>query len=399
MAHATEDGQAGSPGAPPSGAAPSRAAPSGATPSRAAGTGSPATGLRFGGESCWVDLDGPVHYLDYGGPAGAPVIVAVHGLEGSAVNWSAIAPLLTGHYRVLAPDLAGHGFTRSAGRGVDVSSNRLLLHRFIEAVAASPVILMGNSMGGMISLSEAAAAPGTVAGLILLDPALPFMPVRPDPSVVMIFLAHLVPGLGQRVISRRRRLSPEELVAGVLSTVCADPSMVSPAVVEQHVEVARRRYGFTEADREFTLAARSVVSAAGYITGRSYRRALHSIRCPVLMLHGTLDRLIPVAAARMVARAHPGWSFIVLPGVGHVPQLEVPQECAAEIRGWLGPAGRGRAAAEAAAPGTAPPGTALPGRRPSSRGAPRRRPQRRRPREPRRRGSARQRTIPPAPAA
>ena len=101
-----------------------------------------------------------MHYLDYGGPAGAPVIVAVHGLEGCAVNWSAIAPLLTGRYRVLAPDLAGHGFTRSAGRGVDVSSNRLLLHRFIEAVAGSPVILMGNSMGGMISLSEAAAAAG-----------------------------------------------------------------------------------------------------------------------------------------------------------------------------------------------------------------------------------------------
>ena len=117
MTHSTGDGQTATPGAASSGAA------------------SPGTGPRFGGESCWVDLDGPVHYLDYGGPAGASVIVAVHGLEGSAVNWSALAPLLTDRYRVLAPDLAGHGFTRSAGRGVDVSSNRVLLHRFIEAVA------------------------------------------------------------------------------------------------------------------------------------------------------------------------------------------------------------------------------------------------------------------------
>jgi pimeloyl-ACP methyl ester carboxylesterase len=291
------------------------------------------------------------------GPAGAPVIVAVHGLEGCAVNWSALAPLLTDRYRVLAPDLAGHGFTRSAGRGVDVSANRLLLHRFIEAVAGSPVILMGNSMGGMISLSEAAAAPGTVTGLILLDPALPFMPVRPDPSVVGMFLVNMIPGVSQRIIRRRRQFSPDELVAGILATVCADPSRVSPEVVEQHVEVARRRFGFTEADREFTLAARSVVSAAGYVTGRAYRRAISAVRCPVLVLHGTLDRLIPVAAARMVARAHPAWSLVVLPGVGHVPQLEAPQSCAAEIREWLGPAGRG--AASAAAPqapgGTAPP--------------------------------------------
>lgn len=329
MAQATEDGQTASPGG-----------------------ASTRTGPRFGGESCWVDLDGPVHYLDYGGPAGAPVIVAVHGLEGCAVNWSAVAPLLTDRYRLLAPDLAGHGFTRSAGRGVDVSANQVLLHRFIKAVAGSPVILMGNSMGGMISLSEAAAAPGTVAGLILLDPALPFMPVRPDPSVVMMFLVNMVPGLSQRMLRRRHQYTPEELVTGVLATVCADPSRVPSAVVGQHVEVARRRFGFTEADREFTLAARSVVSAAGYITGRAYRRAIDSVRCPVLMLHGTLDRLIPVATARIVARKHPAWSLVVLPGVGHVPQLEAPDTCATEIREWLGPAGRGVSAAAATTPRT-----------------------------------------------
>ena len=84
---------------------------------------------------------------------------------------------------------------------------------------------------------------------MLLDPALPFMPARYDPAVVMMFLANLVPGLSQRMISRRRRFSPEELVAGVLSTVCADPSRISPAVMEQHVEVARRRFGASSARR------------------------------------------------------------------------------------------------------------------------------------------------------
>jgi pimeloyl-ACP methyl ester carboxylesterase len=54
------------------------------------------------GISRWTDLDGPVRYLDFGGPAGGPVIVCVHGLGGSAVNWTAVAPLLTGTCRVLA---------------------------------------------------------------------------------------------------------------------------------------------------------------------------------------------------------------------------------------------------------------------------------------------------------
>jgi pimeloyl-ACP methyl ester carboxylesterase len=65
------------------------------------------------------------------------------------------------------------------------------------------------------------------------------------------------------------------------------------------------------------------------------------------MLHGTQDRLIPVAMARLAARAHPAWSMVVLPGVGHVPQLEAPQVCATEIRDWLGAPGRGALAAAA----------------------------------------------------
>src|SRR5258708_12502619 len=90
----------------------------------------------------WADIDGPVHYLDFGGPARAPMIVCVHGLAGSAVNWSALAPLLTGSYRVLPPDLAGHGLTRSAGRGTDANPNPDLLDPFFPPTSASPLILL-----------------------------------------------------------------------------------------------------------------------------------------------------------------------------------------------------------------------------------------------------------------
>src|SRR5579859_5105424 len=126
------------------------------------------------GRSRWIDLDGPVHYLDFGGSADGPLVIAVHGLGGCAVNWSALAPMLTDRSRVLAPDLAGHGLTRSLGRSTAVAANRALLDRFVESTASGPVILMGNSMGGMISLLEAATAAARVAGLILIDAALPF---------------------------------------------------------------------------------------------------------------------------------------------------------------------------------------------------------------------------------
>ena len=67
---------------------------------------------------------------------------------------------------MLAVDLPGHGLTRSQGRGTGVPAMHALLHRFIEAVPVGPVILAGNSMGGMISLLEASTAPAAVAGVV-----------------------------------------------------------------------------------------------------------------------------------------------------------------------------------------------------------------------------------------
>lgn len=289
-------------------------------------------GPRPAGQSRWANLDGPVRYLDFGGPDDGPAIVCVHGLGGSAVNWWAIAPLLTDRYRVLAPDLAGHGLTQSRGRGTDVASNRALLHRFIEELATGPVILMGNSMGGMISLLEAIAAPGSVAGLILLDPAVPVVPARPDPFVVTMFALYLTPGVGRLMMDRRHQ-SPEAIVASIMSLVCVDPARVPADAVAQHVEVARQRAAFTGINRDYAAAVRSVVATAG--RSRSYRHGIRSIRCPVLVVHGDHDRLVPLAAARAVVRANPSWSLVVLAGVGHVPQLEVPQDTARVITGWL----------------------------------------------------------------
>jgi pimeloyl-ACP methyl ester carboxylesterase len=315
----------------------------GQTADRTDGLGGPSAGV-----SRWADLNGPVRYLDFGGPTDGPVIVSVHGLGGSAVNWTAIAPLLTGACRVLAPDLAGHGLTQSLGRGTDVAANRALLHRFVTSVTGGPVILMGNSMGGMISLLEASAAPATVAGLVLVDPALPFVPARPDPAVAAMFALFLTPGLRQAVQARRRRQAPAELVAGVLRLCCADPSRIDPEVIARHVEVAAQRARFPGIEADFAAAVRSVVRTVGYPLGRAYARRIRSVTCPVLLIHGTADRLVPVAAARAAARDNPSWLLREFPGVGHVPQLEAPQDTADAILRWLG-GGGGRAAQAARA--------------------------------------------------
>src|SRR5438552_1214348 len=118
-----------------------------------------------------IDLDGPVHYADFGGTG--PTLVLVHGLGGSHVNWMAVAPALARDARVLAVDLAGFGRTPLGERSADVHANRILLDRFLEGVAAGPAVLVGNSMGGLVAMMEAALAPERVAGLVLVAPAQP----------------------------------------------------------------------------------------------------------------------------------------------------------------------------------------------------------------------------------
>src|SRR5580658_7670330 len=103
-------------------------------------------------ESRTTDLEGPVHYLE--GGSGPPVVL-VHGLGGSHVNWLAVAPQLARKRHVLVPDLAGFGRTPLAGRSSSIEANRALLDSFLRVIVKEPAVLVGNSMGGLISILEA----------------------------------------------------------------------------------------------------------------------------------------------------------------------------------------------------------------------------------------------------
>ena len=157
--------------------------------------------------------------------------------------------------------------------------------------------------------------------------------------------AYAAPVLGPLLMRHRRRLSPEDLVDSILSLCCVDTSRVPAGVVAQHVTVARQALSLRGAEQEISASARSMISIfTGDLASGAYRRAIGSITCPVLLLHGSRDRLVPIAVARAAARANPAWTMIEMPGVGHVPQLEAPDDTASVIIGWLG------AAAQAASP-------------------------------------------------
>jgi pimeloyl-ACP methyl ester carboxylesterase len=283
-----------------------------------------------------VDVNGPVHYAKWGADgADGPPMMMVHGLGGSLTNWLVVAPELARARRVFALDLPGFGWTPPAGRSVAIDAQVATVAGFIDRVVGGPCILVGNSMGGAISAALAAKNPLLVSALILVNPALPRVAgVASDPVVTLMFLAYQTPGLGRLLLRSRRRLSPHRFVASTLALCGMDARRVPSEILDAMSEGVEYRRTTDWGDRAFIEAARSL-SGWTVLRPARFRSMLERIEGPTLLIHGTRDRLVPIGFARAAARSCPGWNSVFLEGVGHVPQLEVPERFTEVVEDWL----------------------------------------------------------------
>lgn len=277
-----------------------------------------------------ADLDGPVHYLDFGGSG--PALVCVHGLSGSALNWMAVAPAFAERYRVLAVDLRGFGRT-PLGPGSRLRDNRRLLDLFLRRVAGGRAVVVGNSMGGLLAVLQAAAAPDTVSRLVLVDPALPWRGRRPfDLSLWAFFGSLLTPLIGEAtLVWSGRRMGATRVVHGVLDACCVDASRLPEAMVRALVDQETERFASPRSFRALAQASRSLLLALGR---RGLMGTYARVSAPVLVVHGAADRLVPAAFSLAIGRRF-GWRVELLPDAGHVPMMEVPADFLSVALGWL----------------------------------------------------------------
>jgi len=281
--------------------------------------------------SATLDLDIPVHYLEWEG-RGDATFVLLHGLGGSALNWTLTAPLLTDRGRVLAPDLAGHGRTRRETRASSIEANQELLDDFIAATTDGPVVLAGNSMGGAISILEAAANPGRIAAMVLVDAALPSLG-EGDPMVAQTFAMYATPGVGEQLMRTfRETAGAEGMVDYVFQMCCVDSSRIPKTVVDAHVEQLSEHLD-EERDAGFLEAARTLVELLA--NPDRLREAVLAVTSPTLIVSGEHDRLVPVTAAQALAGLRPDWALEVLDDIGHIPHLEDPQRFAKITGAWM----------------------------------------------------------------
>ena len=291
-----------------------------------------------GATSTVTDLGGSVRHLDLGGPPGAPVVLCVHGLGGSALNWGVLGPLLTDTHRVLAVDLFGHG-----GSGVPtgprrdaVTADRQLLDRFIREVVGSPVVLLGHSMGAVLTILQAAAAPETVRRLVLLSPPVPGTDGRLDLQIAAKLAFLRLPGVAGAVARKVTALTPEQAVDQQLrqATPHLDriPAEAVAATVAETIERASRPdAAASQAEQWAALLGTMAVLARAH----RWRQTIAAVSVPTLWLQGADDPLAQAEQAGVWAATRLEWTFEVRPGVGHLLALEDPAWTAERIRAFL----------------------------------------------------------------
>jgi pimeloyl-ACP methyl ester carboxylesterase len=239
---------------------------------------------------------------------GAPLVL-VHGVGTSRVVWRQVMPLLAADRLVAAPDLPGFGASPAAGRGFDLDRVADVLADALEAELPAPFDLLGNSLGGAVALVLAERRPELVRRLVLAAPA--GLARHPDP------IPALAARTGRALIAARRLAGPALAGNGIarrllLLGLVGDPAGV-PA--EEARWMLRGSQGSTR-----------IGAAIAAVAGADLRPRLAELAMPVAFLWGARDRVVPVSALDAARTLVPGAPAEIIPGAGHVPQLERPRD-------------------------------------------------------------------------
>ncbi|MEV6932055.1 alpha/beta hydrolase [Dactylosporangium sp. NPDC051485] len=290
-----------------------------------------------------VELDGSVAYVrdTPSERPGAEPALYVHGLGGSSTNWTDLAGILAARTDGVALDgqaidLPGFGYSgRARSYSLDAMSQHVI--RWIEHSDRGPVHLFGNSMGGAVSVKAAAKRPDLIRSLTLISPAMPFLdPRRSLQGRIVPFL--LLPNAARLAGRRMAAMDPEELAAMVIDSCYADPARYPEQRRLEAIEEARLRHQVPWYAEAYVGSLRGLVGSflRAYLPGEgSIWRSAARISAPTLVIAGRQDRLVDIRTAPQVAQLIPDSRLMMLEGVGHVAQMEVPRSVARAVFGLL----------------------------------------------------------------
>jgi pimeloyl-ACP methyl ester carboxylesterase len=238
-----------------------------------------------------------IHY-DAVGPASGQPVVLVHGLGGSAEDWVNLAPYLArAGFRVYMPDLPGYGRSQQpADFSYSVPDEAGAVVGFLDALGLKQVDLGGWSMGGWIAQWVAVQHPDRVSRLMLFDSAGIY--AKPEWNTGLF-----TPASAAELDQLDALLMPH-------------PPQVPGFIAADFLRVSRKNAWVIHR------------ALASMLTGREATdKLLPTLKMPVLIVWGELDRITPLAQANTIHRLVPQSLLDVVPGCGHL----APGQCAEQI--------------------------------------------------------------------
>jgi pimeloyl-ACP methyl ester carboxylesterase len=272
-----------------------------------------------------------LHVRETPGPAGGTPAVYVHGLSGSGTNWTDLAAQLAPYAPGMALDMPGFGRSRPLASGLYGPETQADAVLCFLAGQGEPVHLLGNSLGGAAALMVAARRPELVRSLTLLAPAMPDR--RPDPRRVSdprIALAAL-PWMRAKVAKQLAEITPSQRVEQMIQLCWGDPSAVAPHRIAEAEREAAGRDQMPWAGEALWHTTRSMIS--GWFVGPRLWSVARLVTAPTLVVWGGRDRLVSPRLARRTTAAVRNGRLLLLPEVGHVPQIERPATVASAVLG------------------------------------------------------------------
>jgi len=259
----------------------------------------------------FVEVKGLTVHVLQDGPPGAAALVLLHSLGTNAHLWDEQVAALARSFRVIRPDLRGHGLT---GCTPGPYSLRLLagdLAGLLDALGVEGAHIGGISIGGLIAQAFAAEYPGRARSLILADTALAMPPAQAWTERAALVRAEGIGAIADAVIGRW-------VTPGFLG---------SPAAAGLRAMLLRT-------PAEGYAAAAEAIAGADLAGGAAPG-------VPALVMVGEQDQATPVTAAEALSRAIAGSRLVVIEGAAHIPTVEQPQAVTAAIWDFLRPAAAG----------------------------------------------------------
>jgi len=256
-----------------------------------------------------VELPGAsVNYVEIG--AGEPLLF-IHGVSGCWQNWLENLPhLAAAGRRCVALDLPGFGASPIPAWPIGMAAYGRLVRDFCERLGLDGATLVGNSMGGLVAVELALAAPAAFPRLVLVAAAGIINTWRPEERAVATAWAwrRFSPRFadrGRQIVARPR-----------LRRAVFQPFVRFPSRLDDDLLIEQIVNGLHQADG-FEPALADLIRT-------DFRERLATIAMPTMIVWGLSDRVIPVAAAASYHRRIPHSRLEIFERTGHVPQLERP---------------------------------------------------------------------------